>query len=68
MDIRVTQWVTRAGGDAVVFSMESGGSYPWIGAYFTGEEWVPCKWDATGRFPSINETLTNSMLDLVEGG
>ena len=57
---------TRSGAKVKVFDLDSGGEYPILGAYFNNEEWIPVKWDARGRFPSINSDLVQCALDIVD--
>ena len=41
---------TRAGGDAIIFGTNKLADRPYIGAYWTGEEWVPTTWKSDGRW------------------
>lgn len=56
---------TRGGSFAIIFTMHSGGSCPIMGAWWSGEEWVPAKWLKNGRYPSINEKIKTTKLDLM---
>lgn len=57
--------MTRGGSPALIFTMHSGGSYPVMGAWWNGEEWIPTKWQKNGKFPSINEKNKTTKLDLM---
>ena len=50
---------TTSGAIAIVFSRKGGGDKPLLGAYFTGDEWIPAKWTETGCF--INETVPRTL-------
>lgn len=41
---------TRDGGDAVVFGTNKDSKRPYIGAYWTGEEWMPTTWKRDGTW------------------
>ena len=41
---------TRDGGNAVVFNTVEGARRCYIGAYSTGEKWIPCDWLRDGRW------------------
>lgn len=56
---------TVGGATAIIYNFSSGGDYPWLGAYWSGEEWVPCKWDQFGKKPSINTNMNATKLDLI---
>lgn len=61
---------TRSGGVAMIFTTHAKGEFAeWLGAYYTGTtedgEWIPCRWHKDGTFPSLNEDLLESGLDLV---
>ena len=58
-------FLTRSGSIAIIFTHNAGGQLPLLGAYYSGEEWYPAKWMANGCFPSINESLTQTDLDLL---
>lgn len=55
---------TRSGMPVIVFSPNGGGNFPIVGMYWNNEEWIPTKWMADGRYPSINEKLVVTDLDL----
>jgi hypothetical protein len=55
---------TRGGTPAIIFTRESGGENPLLGAYYTGIEWIPVKWTIEGKFPSVNESAPHSGLDI----
>jgi hypothetical protein len=42
--------ITQAGSIAIIISKKSGGNKPVIGIYWSGEEWIPAKWDEFGKF------------------
>jgi hypothetical protein len=56
---------TKGGNEAIVYNFNAGGDAQWLGAYFNGEEWIPCKWDHFGKFPSINKKMQSTKLDLM---
>ena len=60
----ITQTRTKAGHLVRIFDQDSGGDYPILGAYLNEDEWVPCKWYADGRFPSIGKNFGNCPLDI----
>lgn len=41
---------TRDGGDAVVFATMVDSDRPYIGAYWTSEEWIPTTWKRDGTW------------------
>ena len=55
---------TLSGCPVKIFDFQSGGDYPVLGAYYNNVEWIPCKWDEFGRFPSINANVQTSLLDI----
>lgn len=44
--------LTTGGSSCIIISRNAGGDKPILGAYWTGDEWLPCKWDVNGRFLS----------------
>lgn len=52
---------TVGGSLVVLFSNAAGGDAPKIGAYYTGDEWIPCKWGSDGKY-----TDGHRKIDLVE--
>lgn len=56
---------TRSGLPAMVFTEKGTGHWPLLGVYHNGEEWIPTKWMEDGRYPSINEKVLKSGLDLI---
>ncbi len=42
--------ITKSGSIAIIISKKAGGNKPVIGLYWTGEEWIPAKWDEFGKF------------------
>lgn len=62
-------YISRNGTPCVIFSSHTGGDHPLLGAWYDGvESWHPCKWTADGLFPSINESVSHSALDLIMRG
>lgn len=62
-------YLTYGGNVAVVLNRRGGGNAPLVGAYYTSDstsegEWISCKWMADGSYPSINDHLKNTKLDL----
>ena len=55
---------TVGGSPVLIFTKDAGGISPWLGAYYSGEEWIPAKWLSDGKYPSINEHLSRPSLDL----
>lgn len=55
-------YLTYGGSAAAVFTKVGGGMKPWIGAYYTGESWLPCSWSDDGRFLDSD---TTTKLDLM---
>lgn len=41
---------TRAGSTVILHSENALGSRPLVGAYFSGEEWIPCSWLPNGSY------------------
>ena len=56
---------TRSGMPAMVLNEKGGGFWPLVGVYHNGVEWIPTKWMEDGKYPSINEKVLKSGLDLV---
>lgn len=56
---------TRGGTPVVLFTSSGGGDFPLVGAYFSGECWIPCAWLPDGAYGSINEHMTSTSLDLI---
>ncbi len=45
-----TMFKTRDGGDAIIFGNNVNEKRCYIGAYYTGEKWLPTDWCADGRW------------------
>lgn len=57
--------VSRNGTLCVIFTKNAGGVYPVLGAWYDGKEaWHPAAWLETGVYPSINEKMIHTGLDL----
>lgn len=56
---------TRAGLPAMILSEKGAGHWPLVGVYHNGAEWIPTKWMEDGTYPSINEKVLKSGLDLI---
>jgi hypothetical protein len=41
---------TRSGSIAVVFTKKGEGTKPFLGAYYTGDEWIAAQWTDNGYF------------------
>lgn len=41
---------TRDKGDAIIFATTQDAPRPYVGAYWTGEEWIPTSWKIDGRW------------------
>jgi hypothetical protein len=54
--------LTRAGSKVVIYTDKGKGDRPIIGAYFSGEEWVPSTWRDNGRFNTEAERALDLML------
>lgn len=48
--------MTKIGTPAIIFTKQAGGDYPIAGMYWNGGEWMPTKWCADGRWPSLKDT------------
>lgn len=62
-------YMTVGGNIAIVLNRTGGGKAPIVGVYFTGSslengEWIACKWSEDGTFPSINDKMRSTKLDL----
>jgi hypothetical protein len=44
------QLKTRAGSEVKIFATDYKNPRPYIGAYYTGEEWIPVTWRRDGFF------------------
>ena len=65
-------FLTHGGNVAVVLNRKAGGEASMLGAYYTGTnetngEWIATKWAKDGTYPSINEKLRSTKLDLRMG-
>jgi hypothetical protein len=59
-------YLSHNGTLCVVFSKNSGGVCPLLGAYYDGEEqWIPVKWDSAGLYLGINPSTNHTGLDLL---
>jgi hypothetical protein len=51
-------FMTFGGSAAMVFSKNGGGTHPWLGAYHTGENWLPCSWTDEGKIiPEVSRKM-----------
>jgi hypothetical protein len=57
--------LTRYGNVAIICTDQAGDEYPLLGFYWDNTQWVSCRWDKDGFFPSINEKVRKTGLDLV---
>lgn len=55
---------TRSGSKVVIFSVMAGGNKPMLGAYLSDNEWIPCKWTATGSYIAPDETGNSPSVSL----
>jgi hypothetical protein len=44
--------LTTGGSLCIIISRNAGGDKPIMGVYWSGEEWMPVKWDNEGRYIS----------------
>jgi hypothetical protein len=42
--------LTKKGSLCIIFTSTAVGNYPILGAYWSGEEWVPARWTKDGSF------------------
>jgi hypothetical protein len=55
-------YLTRKGSKVLLMTDTAAGSRPLIGAYYSGEDWVPCSWLENGQY----RQETEASLDLVD--
>lgn len=66
-DVKTTFGVvfTRAGIPVILVTKIAGGEFPIMGMWWNGHSWQPARWLADGRYPSINEKVLKTDLDLL---
>ena len=57
--------LTVGGSPCIIMSRNAGGPKPIMGVYYTGDEWLPVKWDIEGRYIS-NEHPRKLDLDIIK--
>lgn len=55
---------TVSGSLCIIISRRAGGDKPIMGVYWTGDEWIPAKWNNTGHYQD-SKTKKGLDLDLV---
>ena len=53
---------TRDGAHIRLYNADGGGDQPVHGAYYTGAEWIPCRWRLSGRYRTDDKSCS---LDIV---
>jgi hypothetical protein len=53
---------TRAGSTVVLLTDTAVGERPLVGAYYSGEQWIPCSWLGNGQYKKEQQ----SSLDIID--
>jgi hypothetical protein len=56
--------LTRGGGRAIIYTEAGEQPFVFVGAYWTGDGWVPAAWLSTGRRNENKFTALDLLLDL----
>jgi hypothetical protein len=58
--------LTRSGNRAIIYSDQGDDERILVGAYWTGNGWIPCSWLSTGRYKESIFTGLDLLLDRSE--